>query len=632
MRFIRLQENYDHSRIIARERLEDALDRSIAVSGTVLRLSKSSVHQGREIPLAKVIESLGALLPLQKLFEGIASRITKTFIQPLLSDRRNILKSEREDASTSVVVLHQAGTQSTDSTLESLRILLTGISETVEGSTTQNSGHLLLSLLVPPIQQSLIRETLVSSMPSTADHEALNRFRQTCDTVARFEQVCLLPLVPSLPASLQDWVHKAGIHWSNSIIQRCFADLRRNIATSEYWNKTESVEWLDDPTSENDKKRWNEWLAQVNPVGQQPPDVPYVPVASTSTLPVAASSANAYNVSADTTMTAVEDNEEGSDGWGLDEDDNDESAALDDALQTAGDKPQSWTERQASVSQMMEASPNPDADDAWGFGDEIGAEGPDLDTDGASQSAHLDSHAVVKQMNGHKRNSLSQSSQQSGSQHSKSNKRKEGRTAQTQESDPAEDNDGDGWSFDDEDATQDEVDFVQAPVKAHSYPSPHGHVNPSGHSRNSSIEDAWGWNNDIDPEPANPPASVPVQAPASPGDKAPLSKPARVVVSKRLGGGKSRNAASTDTAVPYTPLIPDNNTASGSGSSRSAQTPMGAVAQAAATPPLPLPVIAEPSTAPRKIQTRLLVSSRSTKVLEASRQLLEAALSVSSST
>lgn len=143
------------------------------------------------------------------------------------------------------------------SSIESLTAILQALRSTIASpEASADQRRLFLAYIIPPVQQLIIENILVRSLPSTADKAALDSFQQVCKTVSSFEASVLSTPSDTVDLIVQEWVQDAGTHWSNAIVQRCFAALRLDIATSDYWNKTENVDWLDDPSDDEDKEKW----------------------------------------------------------------------------------------------------------------------------------------------------------------------------------------------------------------------------------------------------------------------------------------------------------------------------------------------------------------------------------------
>ena len=239
-------------------------------------------------------------------------------------------------------------------------------------------------------------------------------------------------------------------------------------------------------------------------------------------------------------------------------------------------------------------SPDPNADDAWGFDEDeiIGGDNDDQRSNASSRRA-----------NGHKRNSLSISSTRSRASQ-KSTKSNKGKGSQKDE-----DEDG-GWSFDaDVDAEVLEDTNAGDVASSTAEQEDESNVSNPGHSRNTSIDNAWGWSRNPDPD-----------------EDKPIGKPTKVIVSKKLGAkGRSgspalfvETEAPSDISRSATPLARLR-------AEIDHQTPTQSVKAE-----VPEMHVVEQPEEQKTVKTKLVISSRAKRVCEVALQLLEAALAVTS--
>lgn len=411
---------------------------------------------------------------------------------------------------------------------------------------------------------------LVRSLPSTADKAALDAFQQVCETVSNFEASVLSSPSDPVEPVVQEWVQDAGTHWSNAIIQRCFAALRVDIATSDYWNKTDNVDWLDDPKDEEDRAKWERWLSDytLSTVRQEPQ-------ASSSRSPAPNPQAATTSRLAPTELVA-EDEEEPA--WEFDEDTNEMVHGTEKVASPP--RPQ--------VSSVIPESPDPD--DAWGF---------DGDDDVQDDNDDSKSTASSRRANGHKRNNMSISSTRSRASQ-KSTRSSKGKSSQNDEEE-----DG-GWSFDAEAELEEPLESSPASAEPSIAPQDTRAEAP-GHSRNSSIEDAWGWSRHPDPD-----------------EDKPIGKPTKVIVSKRLGakGRSGSPALSLDTEVS------SDNSRAATPVPRLVTNDDNMTPTQAFKADIPEMHIVEEPEKQAKIKTKLVVSSKAHRITEVALELLEAALAV----
>lgn len=604
VRAIAFQEQYIHARNIAQERLEDALSRCVAFDGRqvtfAMHVLASEDPKSPPIRLHSLLNSLAALSGLEKHLRQIAENIVRNLVKPVLVERAFTVSRQSVDEDTQVLDLQSCPTTSLEACTDSLRSILQVINTTIASSEgLPENRDFLLSHIVPEIQQLLIKHVLTSSMPQTAEKGALAAFQDTCRVVADFEAQYLLGLNIKFEATVQEWVHHAGEHWANAVIQRSFAALRADVITSDYWNKTEKVDWLDDPNNSEDIERWERWLSDSAPTTLHQPQ----PKASTSKLPPSLVQAKPADTSYSAAIEADEDV-----AWKFEDQEHDEvqesQASVDNVAISSA---------HTSSGKRVEDSPDLDADDAWGFDDEpseIEASEQPLNED--------DTNAPTMRVNGHRKNTLSQSSSRSqGSQKGMLNIKGQDSQYISSTGGIDEDEDDGGWSFDadaDLEATgEGEQRLEEVELAKPSLASPHKH---SGHSRHSSIEDAWGWSRNPDPD-----------------EDKPIGKPTKVVVSKKLGA-KGRNGSptpavslktdvesatspATDTVPPQTGFQNIEKT-----------TPSGEPKIAQAIPAL---AIESASESLKKEHTSLHVSLSAKRVAGTSLELSKAALTVASS-
>lgn len=599
------QTQYEHSRNITKECLEEALNRCVSFKDGQLILasytSGSQTSKSHTLGLQSIIKSLATLMPAEKHFQRIADTLLRTFVKPVLVDSSLSAHLQAPDEHTQILSLQPSASGSLRPCTDSLRTILRAIRSSIASDeTSPEHRQLFLTLIVPQIQQLLIENVLSRSLPTTADQNALVAFQETCKTIANFEAEDLLPSGGISEAIVQDWVRNAGEHWSNGIIQRCFATLRADVTTSQYWNKTEMVDWLDDPQDEEDKKNWERWLSASNSAPVSSPQ--QQPQASTSKLP-------GFDRQSDSTRTRAPvvnaDEIEEEVAWEFDEDEvHQENEPV--APQPASDL------KSSMPVEGIEDSPDLNADDAWGF---------DEDQMLHDDTAESTTTGSAGRTNGHKKNSLSKSSTRSRSSQ-KSPQSAKGKGVQQKSAignELDEDDDG-GWSFD-ADAEMDIEDqpAQKAPNLPESEPvvaSAGNAAEPlaSGHSRHSSIDDAWGWSRNPDPE-----------------EQKPIGKPTKVIVSKRLGA-KGRTGSS---AAP-SPALDSDVESSTSRTATPIPTPSTAGIQVKNAEDereetkVTVPWIEEPQQKQTKQMTQLFISSNAKRVGEISLELLEAALAVSS--
>lgn len=540
------------------------------------------------LSLQAIIKSLAAVSPIEQHFERIANAILKQVIKPVLVDGTVSVAVDASAENSRTLYLQPQSSSSLPTAIHSIQAALQAVRSSI-ASDEASPAHrqAFLRLIIPQVQQMLIDHVLVRSIPRTADSSALEAFQQTCNTVSIFETSDLLDSSKSFEPIVQQWTQHAGEHWSNAIIQRCFATLRADVTTSDYWNTTVSVEWLDDSTGEDDKQRWERWMsAAITPVTE-----PQQPLASTSKLPNTLVQSVPMHVKP--TVPEKEEVEEDI-AWEFDEDGNDESESS---------KPHAALPTTQTSTIDPTQSPDPNADDAWGFDED------ELIQDGVSE------HNSPPRVNGHKKNSLSTSSTRSRASQRSTRSAKGKGVSQTLEDDgqAGEDDDG-GWSFD-ADADLEIDDGSEQPITSGNLPI-HNSAAPGvaegKHSRHSSIDDAWGWSRNPDPE-----------------EDQPIGNPTKVIVSKKLGA-KGR----TGSPAPSFPSNVDLE----STPSRSA-TPLASAHQFGnQTVPsgerleidnTATPMVEEPSVQQKKQQTKMLVSSNAKRVNEVALELLEAALAVS---
>lgn len=520
-------------------------------------------------------------------------------IEPVLVDRSYTITVRRVDEDTQLLVLQSSPPTSLEACLDSLRTVLQAIHTSIASEEASlETRQLLLSYLVPQVQQLLVTHLLVFLMPQNADRGALTTFQETCKLVADFEARELLSTNFTFEPKLQEWVEQAGQHWANALIQRSFATLRADVITSEYWNKTEKVDWLDDPNDVADKERWEKWLsnssnADVTVEQQQGPE------ASTSRLPALIGHSSQAKIPDPASPEAEEDV-----AWEFEEEEQ-----ADDTIPASDSAPQSLP------SAGVEDSPDLDADDAWGFDDDAhDAEAPEL------QSTERGINPATISKHGHKKNTLSHSSTRSrGSQKGTLSIKGQNNQHISLTGEIVEDDDDGGWSFDADADIDAEVEADKplpieelTPAEDSPVPVP----NESGHSRQSSIEDAWGWSRNPDPD-----------------EDKPIGKPTKVIVSKKLGAkGRTGSPASptpfstdieSDTSRTSTPVMQQVSVNDAVDTMSSKQVEPGQSSAALAIDSVPQK--------PKQELTSLLISSSAKRVAETSMELLEAALAVSSS-
>lgn len=222
---------------------------------------------GQSISLQAILSSISAFEPLDKHFSRTANAILKNFVEPVFlpqSDRAHYELVQRNEG----IELRQTSQSSPQQVISSVKLLFDQIHAIISSPPLPHElTSLFLSFLVPPIQSMLITHLLVPSLPRTADKTALDAFQQFCETITFLESSHLLPY-SSVEPTLRSWVSNAGQHWSSAIIERCFAQLRSEITSHEYWNKTDTIMWEDEEKQEEEK----EWAALTNePVISSPP-------------------------------------------------------------------------------------------------------------------------------------------------------------------------------------------------------------------------------------------------------------------------------------------------------------------------------------------------------------------------
>lgn len=200
------------------------------------------------ISFASVVASSSTLGVLHIQLERTAKQLLARLVTPLFENgNTEIVESEDshtiELQPTSTVVPLSRKISSLTAILDQLRRGFTSSPEQLE---------ILLKHIIPPIQSLLTIHVLVASVPTTASHDTLRQFQAVCDQVADLEQTHLRH-GDTFEPTLQTWVDDAPLHWSQMLIQKAYETLRSEIASPEYWNKTETVIWEHDDEFETTK-------------------------------------------------------------------------------------------------------------------------------------------------------------------------------------------------------------------------------------------------------------------------------------------------------------------------------------------------------------------------------------------
>ena len=329
------------------ERLQNALDDCIRIEAGSLRLcdraSVASQAGQRDITVQAVLSTFANIEPLDKYFERIAKSIIAKLVQPLLASETASIALIAQDDHSSTLRLDNEETRTPEDKLASLRALLQAArSRIFSDKSSIGPRSLFFGLLIPPIQELVKTHILEASIPLSADPFDLSRYQAICQAVNRFEEE-ELGIEAGITPLLAGWSVQAGSHWAQAVIQRSFSQLRMDIVPSDYWNKTETIEWEEqDPQT-----------VVAQPVvenGDHTVSEPEVALPSHSSIEVPAKTKMAPAYAAEAEDLAPEE-----DAWGLDDDV--EEKAVEPITQAAP------TIRK----NIIPESPDPNAEDAWGF-------------------------------------------------------------------------------------------------------------------------------------------------------------------------------------------------------------------------------------------------------------------------
>ena len=490
------------------ERLQNALDSCICFESAGLVFRDETNIEGRNgqqaLPIQVLLASLGQIEPLDGYFDHIVKSILSKFVQPVLVSDTGSLSIASEDEHSTAIHIQASTDREPEAKLAGLRTLTRALSARIFGRDTPSEVRtLFFSIFVPPVQKLLTKHVLEASIPLDADPANLRRFQAICQAVSVFEREDLASHSGHEPL-LSNWAANAGSHWARSMIETSFSQLRMAIVSPDYWNKTEIVDWLDNPTSIPRQPAFTNGNDARQELGSQTPAV-------------AESQRNSVRAASVQKITADAPEEE--DAWGLDD-------AVDEHLEPVSAEP--LAHRQVGA---VEESPDPNAEDAWGF-DADEEDEPVASTSAVSAPVQPAAGATTE---------------------------------------PDADEDAGGWSFDDE-AEEIASDGSQ-----------------KTHSRKGSLEEGWdAW-------------SKPEEEQAL----RPIGKPTKVI-SGKLGANKAPVALQADpeeSSAPAAPIISPQSTF---------------VAQSPNTP----------LEAAVPIKEKMLVSTKSRRVLELATQSLAAAAAV----
>lgn len=315
------------------ENLQEALDTCIQIGPQSLTVSDvAHVRSANgEVPTsaASVLTLIGALGLLEQRMAELAKGVVAKLVQPLLaSSDMSLAVSDRTDHSTQLL-LRSTSAQQADAKLSGLQELVSTIRGALfSGNTIRQARTAFFTNFAPPVQTLLEKKMLESSMPSSSDPVQLQQFYATCQAATDFERDHLL-IDSDMPAQLAEWSALAGTHWAQSLIQGAFSQLRLEIVLPDFWNQTETVEWLSQTTAIAESAA-NGHIQHASPQG-------------------------AYDIGTEVAHDPLENNIE-EDAWGLEADFETQSHAA-----PASPLPD------LRKKQLVAESPDPNTDDAWGF-------------------------------------------------------------------------------------------------------------------------------------------------------------------------------------------------------------------------------------------------------------------------
>lgn len=331
-----MQERCQHLRILIEEGLQNAIDDCIRITTGAMTVSNQATVETRagskRIPVATVVNALAALEPLDKLFDGIVNSILAKMAEPLLSGASAILESQTPDEHTTHLTLRDKPSVQAEEKLEGVRTLVLTLRNRLFEE--ERIRTIFFVKLVPPLQDLVRSHILEASIPRTADVAELDRFQAICSAVPAFERENLLFGLEWAP-TLAQWTAQAGAHWAQSMMNQTLSRLRAEVVAADYWNRTESVEWVEEASTASLALNGHHSVSEVKDPGK------------------AAESAEVVRTSASQPGSGDHEPEEAA--WGLD-DEFEEHKTKEHVPQDAS-KPK----------HLVEESPDPNADDAWGF-------------------------------------------------------------------------------------------------------------------------------------------------------------------------------------------------------------------------------------------------------------------------
>ena len=594
-----------HLRTLAQERLEAALESCISVSDTSGQSKLSISTSAPGILLPATLQALAELGTLAQHLERLARKVVKKMVAPLVIEKGHTLASFAPSADSTVLVLQRlTGEAAADagSNLASLRRLIEALqSQFLPASTTPNSiRKLFYNFFLPPVQQLIVTHLMQPAIPDTAETSALSTFAKLCQSVVEFEARHLLSSLDdsklALEPVLQAWAGSAGMHWSKHVLEKCYSALRQEVANSAYWNQTMSVDWLDDPersggTSREDEEVEAEWQACLGHQSDASRTAEAArplsaPLTSSASLKSASASLPAYQTALQPPAALTTEDEASEepleDAWGFVEGSDGQQSVPPSPLVASGSRPRSSSTvstgvtvpgssnaAAAALRDIVEESPDVGADGAWGFADE----GDDAESGTADASVAASASERPVEL------------------------------VQEEEAD----SEAFGWSFEDGDdsgeaATQAalDADRVQETASPAVQP-PLPHFDDPDKEDDEPDWDAW--------------AKPEVEQAARP-----IGKPTKVVSGKRLGGVGRRGTPTLSTDAHGANLTTDP------AGPPPISLPTATEGQTVAVPP---PALEATPLKREKTLGKLLVSSRTQRVVQLADELLDAALAVS---